>query len=353
MAYPPGYVWLRLQQNVKQSQRGAPLMQMRRFSSWCLLVSLAAMAGGAVAESEQAKESVSISQWLDNISRASLQHNYQGTFIYRCSAQMTALKIIHMTNGESGREKLISLNGPPQEVYQTGGVLSSSLLRNKQSLDGDPVAAELSSHDATVDAHALDQNYTLNLKGADRIAGRTTEWVEIVPKDKFRYGFQLWLDKETGLVLRSDMIELDGHLVEQVMFTDIELLSDQEAGKRYGQESSNTPPPEERGGPELVVNEVSKWRVANLPAGFHLTEHYYRRHAVDQPTHEQLVFTDGLASVSVFIEQLVDNTEAFMGNSRMGAVNAYGNVINKHQITVVGDVPLATVELIGQSVAPR
>ncbi len=292
-----------------------------------------------------------IRHWLDGISDASLRHSYEGTFIYRCSAQLVAMKIVHAANGQIEREKLVALSGPAHQVIQDGRSLSPTYAGSRQRPLPAGQTGVLSGPPLSFD-EALDANYRLVLKGENRVAGRLTNVVEITPKDKYRYGFSLWLDKDTGLVLRSDMVDAAGQIIEQIMFTNIKLLEDEQAeilvdgGGDGGEEDAAGAV----GAVEPVERANSNWQVANIPSGFLLTEHYFRSSDAEQPAHEHMVFTDGLASVSVFIERTVNKSRPFIGDSRMGAVNAFGNVVKGHQVTVVGDVPLETVKLIGQSV---
>jgi sigma-E factor negative regulatory protein RseB len=99
----------------------------------------------------------------------------------------------------------------------------------------------------------------------------------------------------------------------------------------------------------VPVNDMP-WRITQMPKGFSLTEHYQHINGKRSPV-DQLVLTDGMATVSVFVENMSDGNASFKGMSHMGAVNAFGTVLGDHQLTVVGEVPAATVRLIGHSVS--
>ena len=284
------------------------------------------------------------SSWLQQISDSTAKQSYQGVFVYRCDAQLVAMKIIHAADESNGHEKLISLNGPAHEIVQNGHSITSSLFRGKRSMArGGRNQSIFGPFEKILDAH-----YKIVEVGEDRIANRPTEVFEIQPKDEFRYGFLIWVDVETGIVLRSDMADEAGKVIEQVMFIDVEMLADHEAESFVGQVDVGAESDEEaNAGPKTMPVTDTKWQVAKMPSGFQLSERYMREGvATTGGIQEQLVFTDGLASVSVFIEPRHETEEPMLGQTRVGAVNVYGKVVSNHQITVVGDVPKATVEYI-------
>ena len=188
-----------------------------------------------------------------------------------------------------------------------------------------------------------------------RIADRLTESVLIKPRDEFRYGYQLWADKKSGLLLKANFLDSNNKTIEQFMFTQVAIgktihPSQVEARTHdknlvWHRENGNLPP---------SIPSKNVWYASNLPRGFTLSTRLRRKVPTRKILVEHLVYSDGLAAVSVFIEKIHQNdTPAMRGFSQMGAVHAYGNVVNDHQITVVGEVPAATVSLIGSSVTVR
>jgi len=154
-------------------------------------------------------------------------------------------------------------------------------------------------------------------------------------------------------VLRSDMADEAGKVIEQVMFIDVEMLADQAAVGFIGASADAIKEQtlEEDDAAQAKSNPVSdsQWQVRNMPAGFKLSERYLREDEGNGVSQEQLVFTDGLASVSVFIEPHRAQDEPMLGETSIGVVNVYGKLINNHQVMVVGDVPKTTVEVIAGS----
>lgn len=287
--------------------------------------------------------------WLEKMVRSADKFNYEGTFVYRRNAQLVAMRIMHAADDKGRRERLTSLNGVTREIIREDNSVTAILPdKEREVIDRRRIAKPFASR-VLVSIKEVEKYYALTLGNEDRTAGRQTRVILIAPRDQYRYGYRLWVDQETGLLLQSDLLNEHGEVMEQVMFTDIKLL--------------NTPPvvlPESNRGskaqnPALSNNtaetDSSLWKVNRMPPGFVLTERYHQTHTGYQPGFEHLVYTDGLASVSIFVEKQTGGTNtSFTGISHMGAVNAYGSMLDGRQVTVVGEVPLATVQLIGSSI---
>jgi sigma-E factor negative regulatory protein RseB len=289
--------------------------------------------------------------WLDKIATAGQTVNYEGTFVYRRDDQLVTMHLIHVASPDGEREQLVSLSGGRRELLRSKeGVVcifpgKKHVTFNKSGLDKH-FPGQLAAH-----VQDLEKNYRLTMGGNDRIAGRAARMVVVEPLDSYRYGYRLWIDEATGLLLQSDLVNERGNAIEQVMFTDLKVMDkptpemikavtlDEETRRGLMQSKQRIVP----------VNDMP-WRITQMPKGFSLTEHYQHINGKHSPV-DQLVLTDGMATVSVFVENMSDGSASFKGMSHMGAVNAFGRVLDDHQLTVVGEVPAATVRLIGHSVS--
>lgn len=297
-----------------------------------------------------AAESNDARYWLEKMAHSAGKFNYEGTFVYRRHTQLMAMRIIHAVDDKGNRERLTSLNGVTREVIRADDNVTAILPdRERQVLDRRRVAKPFSPQTLS-STKEVDKYYILALQGEDRTAGRLTRIVLISPRDQFRYGYRLWVDQETGILLQSDLLGENGDALEQVMFTDIKLLDtpptvfqDNKRTVPKGHALKNTADTE---------SDLYSWKVNRMPPGFVLKERYHQTRSEHHPGFEHLVYTDGLASVSVFVEKQADQDNMpFAGVSRMGAVNAYGSMLDGRQVTVVGEVPVATVQLIGTSIS--
>lgn len=292
--------------------------------------------------------------WFDRMTWAAQALNYDATFVYVQGRQMEAMRIIHRADDSGERERLISLSGAPREIIRDNTGVACILPNRSSVLIEKQRARKPFVGGGAVDTDQVARHYDFLMIGRDRMAGQDARVIGIRPKDQYRYGYRLWLDEKNGMLLKSELISNDGSVIEQVMFTSLKLLDDVPASAlepSLGGEGFVWHKENKESDPVAQEHEGDKdWEVTRWPDGFVLTLH--EKHSLqgsDTPV-EHLMFTDGLASVSVFIEELEGNKHMLKGASHMGAVNAYGAVVAGHQVTVVGEVPQATVSLIGQSV---
>ncbi|HEY5682688.1 MAG TPA: MucB/RseB C-terminal domain-containing protein [Sulfuricaulis sp.] len=292
--------------------------------------------------------------WLMKINQAARTLDYDGIFVYQHESQLEAMRIIHKVENGSHRERLVSLNGSPREV-----------IRNQREVicywpDKNSVMVEFrKANSQTFPAilpervQDLDEYYSIKLGNTERITGRLAQLVIVKPIDQYRYGYHLWADKETGLLLKADLLDTNGNILEQFMFTQISIgstipdsaLEPDVVGKGmvwHREEDKKT-----------TITNKPGWTAVRLPKGFRLSAHISRQGLMRKRPVEHLVYTDGLAAVSVFVEKNAKDSKSFMlGPSRMGAVNALGSRVNEYQIMTVGEVPAETIALIGGSVVP-
>ena len=292
-----------------------------------------------------ADAAVDARQWLDKMSRSSQRISYEGTFVYRRGEQITGMRITHIADERGARERLISLDGAPREVVREAKSVPQMLavLEQHSPLSAPTTAALPQEANAE-----LDKFYTFTLGGEDRTAGRITRRVNITPRDQYRYGYRVWLDETTGLLLKSELINEEGNVVEQMMFTAFRVIDKAPPVLR------EHPRPAEAVTPAAgVIVSADRWRVGTVPPGFNLTQ--YVRHNVPGTVRifDQIVFGDGLASVSVFIEKPADaNKRLLTGVSHMGPVSAFGTRVGDYHVTAVGEVPAATVQAMGNTLQP-
>lgn len=285
---------------------------------------------------------------LEKMAQATRTLNYDGTFVYMHEGHLMTLRILHGADVKGERERLISLSGTAREVMRDEHA-NVCILSDNRNVVGNVHARRPFSGALTADVERLARYYDFTLAGEDRIANRPANMVAVTPKDSYRYGYRLGVDSATGLLLRSDLVNERGKPVEQVLFTSLGVSDSPSAALQEPCEAEHSA--WHGMNPETATHLPvdAGWRVADLPEGFTLVEH--EKHIMPgrpMPV-EHIIFSDGLALVSVFIEKLED-TDKFLGFSSRGAVNAYGTMVENHQITVVGEVPRATVQLIGESV---
>lgn len=307
------------------------------------LLTLAALAVPAAHAAEEA------AQWLGRMAQAMQTQAYEGTLVYVHDGHLESMSVVHGYVDGREHERLRTLSGQPFEVIRMGDEVTCVWPASRRVMVSQR-PGDLLPPDPPRGLDSLPAAYTATAEGEARMAGRAARLIQVRPRDAFRYGYRMWIDRETGLLLRSDLLARDGTAVERLMFTQMRPLEsvspDRFEPTLEGMEYT------EHGDPDAGARPLDdpKWRVTDLPAGFRTVSH--RRRAM--PPHGQAVqhsvFTDGLASVSVFVEPPDAGSMPLKGLSRMGAVHAFGVTRGGHHITAVGEVPAATVKRIARSV---
>ncbi len=282
------------------------------------------------------------------------QINYQGTFVFMHNGQLDSMRIVHGVVDGEVKERLTSLSGETREVVRDDETVTCVWpMRNLVTVNpssahhGIPtiVPRELES---------LTQNYMVITGPDGRIAEHDCKLLAIKPVDEYRYGYELCIEPESGMLLRSKMIHPRGHLLEEVMFTSVEYLDSVEHINFHPENDIQdfTWRKSKRLGENMKApSQDSKvWRVSKLPPGFSVSKISQRIMTTsDEPVHHMVV-TDGVASVSVFIIKPRKLGNMFEGLSQRGSINAFSRGFDNHQITVLGEVPNETVKMIGSSI---
>jgi sigma-E factor negative regulatory protein RseB len=304
-------------------------------------------AGGVAYASDQAALDV-----LQRMQAASQNINYHGTLIFLQEGQVQSMHVVHRADKEGQFERLINLNGVAREVVRKDDLVvcympdSKEVMVSRQKFAGN-VLSQLADNDFT----QLQQNYRFTLGIKERVAGREAQRILIQPKDALRYGYRLWIDVEDAILLKSDLLNEKGESLEQAMFADItvvdhipeKLLKPTSTGEGftwYERESEQ----------HSALGTDSDWSVESLPAGFVVTSRFWHQMPGSSVPSEHWVLSDGLASISIYFEKLVDEVDSFQGGAPMGVMNAFGAVNAEHQITVIGEVPADTVAQLAQSI---
>jgi sigma-E factor negative regulatory protein RseB len=307
----------------------------------------------AVSSPLLADESQTVRSWLDRMALAVDNLTYQGTLVYTRGNRLEAMRIFHRASESGAEERVISLNGPKREVLRDQrGV--RCIFPDSQSVVVDTRIADrlfpLIPPDQVANPGTA---YRFSIGSTARVAELDAQVINIVPLDGYRYGYRLWLENKTAMLLKSELLDEEGEPLEQLMFTEIKIGG-------HIADSDLVPDVRESGFVQVEVPQVADdaglgqvaghWQVRSVPKGFMMTSHRHGK-GVEQTEMEHFVFTDGMATVSVYVEPLRDDAAELSGFSRLGAVNVFGMRFEDHAVTAVGEVPSATVKLMATSVA--
>jgi sigma-E factor negative regulatory protein RseB len=304
----------------------------------------------ALAESDTSNSGVI---WLQKIADAARSLNYTGTFVYQHGDQVETSRIWHVVDGSRELEKLEVLDGPVREVIRTDDevlcyypevkTVKADKRRSK------PFPALLPDQLAS-----LTEYYDVRMGDRERVAGRDAQLLVLDPKDGLRYGHKFWADVATGLLLKARMINERKETVEQFAFTQVAIGGniDKEALKpKYDAQGPGWK--RDSSGMVETASSDTGWIVGSFPAGFRKIMET-KRQLPGRPTPvSHIVYSDGLAAISIFIEPLSPNSHPVHGISHQGAVNIYSRPVAEHMVTVLGEAPSATVVQVGKSVSAR
>lgn len=291
------------------------------------------------------------SYWLDKMMKAVHQLNYDGHFVYLHGGNIESLRTVHTVNDGHEIERLFSLNGEAREIVRDKDTVTRIMPNDKSVATTRRLMDEqYFSGFFVLQVEEIEKNYEIHLTGRDRIAGRATLVMVFKPRDDLRYGYRLNLDEEYALPLQWEMFDQQGSLISSIMFTQIS-IGDEVADSGSLLEKDNSPVTKQ------VTKQVtpstqelnnsplkSAWHFDNIPNGFKLK--HYRPTIPHHPKREieQYIFSDGIASFSVYIEQT--DQSRLSGQAHLGALNAYGVFVDGLQITAVGEVPSETLVFI-------
>lgn len=292
-------------------------------------------------------------QWMERMASAISKMSYQGTFVYSQGESLETMRITHVVTDKGAHERLYSVNGPHREVLRDDKGVRCVLGDDKAIMEDPMVTGTYFPEIPPEIFTGKGSPYAIETGGMTRVAGRLARKIVIRPKDEYRYGYELWLDQFSGLLLKWVLFDNNRKQLARLMFTDLNL------GDEIRMEELESPtPPEEftkvktgMPGQETLTGKAPKWKPSRLPPGFSLASHSMQEDA-GESVFEHQVYSDGLASVSVYVESRGELDGAALGASKIGIANAFSRNVGSKQVTVIGEVPTVTVFTIGNAVGP-
>ena len=296
--------------------------------------------------------------WLADMNRAFMDLNYDGVFTYFTGQDVATLRIVHMIVDGQQRERLVHLNGAPREIIRRGDEVTRVLMPGDNLVElSRGIASGPFARAFIRPFNRISEQYVISDLGVGRIAGRPAQRIAVTPKDGDRYGHRLWLDQEHHLLLRSELVDQHGARLEVFQFTQIEIgdgvdPAALEPGRHEGALASVDRQPR---GVEADPGEVRvRWRAGWIPAGFSIAAAGVRRAGGRLEAVNTLMYTDGLAAFSVFVEDEPSARTAAVA-TRQGATVAVTEFVlgpsgRRAQVTLVGELPEPTVRRIARSI---
>lgn len=293
---------------------------------------------------------------LEHLSKSLRQVNFNTSFVVVKNNQAEPYHWLHgvveneTTVGEENTnielEIVALLNGPRRDILRVNNTVSyiepeyAPYSISSEQISG-PIPTVFGR-----DISVLENNYHFVLVGKNRVLGRAAQLIRIVPKDAHRFGYWLWLDQESSLLLKMAIITREGNLLEQIQFTHLEITDTISENLKQLQAAEL---PQIIDVTTLQENTDLTWQVNWLPNGFEPIKSDRHRINISKQTVEFMLFNDGLVDISVYVNPSKEKQRA-IEFANDGATLVLSQVVNGIEVSVVGEIPLDTAKRIVNSV---
>ena len=306
--------------------------------------------GGPAAGARSSERGVS--EWLLRMHEASRRRSYIGTFVVSSSAgALSSARIWHACEGDLQMERVESLSGAPRSTFRRNDDVVTFLPESKVAHSEKRESPELFPHLLTSGENSIPDFYSARRAGSDRVAGFDAEVVQLAPRDNLRFGYRIWTEKKSGLVVKLQTLDTQGNVLEQAAFSELQLDVPVRMDK-LAQMMANTDGYRiERTDALKTTPAAEGWSLKTAVAGFKPMSCYRRPQAENTM---QWIFSDGLASVSLFVEPYDRQRHGQEGLfAAVGATQTLTHRIQDWWVTAVGEVPPHTLRAFAQSLERR
>jgi len=293
--------------------------------------------------------------WLHRAAQAAKQASYEGTYVHANGDRISTVRVTHLTTPGEEHERIEPLDGPDTlEIVRRNDEMFCRFPDAKTVRLDPRITNRFFPAILAAGADTIAASYDVKLGKTERVLGYECQWIRLDPKDGMRFPQRLCSESATGLILRAKVLNAERHVIEQYTFTDLKLGD--KSGRadlksifkaRSRQWLSDGQPRDE------ATNAETGWAVTKAPAGFNKVAELKRTLPGRAQPVSQLVLTDGLASMSVFVEPNPTPTRTSEASSEDGTTTFFVRPMGDQLVTVLGEVPLATAQQVARSVAKR
>ncbi len=290
-----------------------------------------------------------VSEWLMRMHEASRRRAYTGTFVVSsATGSLTSARIWHVCEGDQQVERVEALSGAPRSTFRRNDqvitfIPQAKLARTERRESLGLFPELLASADSSIP-----EFYQARQIGNDRVAGFDADVVELRPRDALRYGYRVWSEKKSGLVVKLQTLDADSRVLEQAAFSELQLDVPVRADQITRMMANTEGYRIERDEPVKTTALTEGWLLRTAVAGFKPIGCYRRPAAERSANTLQWIFSDGLASVSLFVEPFEAKRHTQEGTLAMGATQTLTRRLQAWWLTAVGEVPSQTLQLFAQ-----
>ena len=328
------------------------------FSVPALLMLLALGSGAAHSESSAAASAASVpaergvGDWLRRVHEASRNRAYMGTFVVSSSAgSMASARIWHVCDGEKQMERVETLTGEPRSTFRRNDEVVTFWPQSKLARTEKRESQGLFPNLLKASGSPLAEFYQARATGSERVAGYDADVVTLQPRDNLRWGYRVWSEKRTGLLVKLQTLDGEGRVLEQAAFSELQLDAPVKMDKLMQMMGNTEGYKVERAQSAPTTAVAEGWVLKTPVAGFQPMSCLKRPVASGISGSDgtmQWVFSDGLASVSLFVQAYDRQRHAQEGLISLGATQTLSRRIQDWWLTAVGEVPPQTLKLFAQ-----
>lgn len=302
------------------------------------------LAAAAPAAAESGRE------WLDRMTAALNGSSYIGEFVSESAGRVERLRITHRVRDGVVSERLVSHSGSGRELVRENDEVVVYLPDQKLAIiERRPSRSDLLGALPPFEDE-MDSWYKVAYVGRETALLGRAAVIAVRPLDGYRFGYRLWIDEDSHMPVRSELSDAGGKVVERLRFTQL-TFHDDIPDSAFEPALDRSKLRWVRQAPQ-IADESPGWRAVQVPPGFRLSVSGLQAVAGSSTPVRHLVYSDGLASVSVFIQQPVPGKAPVQGSGRSGVASAFSTVVQGHQVTVVGEVPPRTLKVFATGLRP-
>lgn len=314
-------------------------------AGWAVAAASQASAPGSQVAADRAAAAARMQVWLTRMHEGSRSRSYVGTFVVSSGSSLSSARIWHVCEGDDQVERVESLSGVPRSVFRHNDQVltlwpDAGLARSEKRESLGLFLDRLRSADTSLAEH-----YHLQVPGqVDRVAGVPAEMVQLLPRDRLRFGYRIWLEQQSGLVVKLQTFDAQGQVLEQAAFSELQLGAPLKAEQLLRMMTRLEGYRLEKRQPPRTTLLAEGWEMGQAVPGFKVLSCHKRLAPAANMAGTHCVFSDGLASVSVFLEPVAGKPPGRDSLMAMGATHTLRTQVHRHPATLMGEVPAETLK---------
>lgn len=321
---------------------------LRRWGAVALLALTSGLAVPAYAQNVGSTQAGtrSVNEWLTRMHEGSRQRAYIGTLVVSAGSSMSASKIWHVCDGNQQMERIDTLTGAQRTTIRRNNDVITFVPEAKTALVEKRDSLGMFPELLRTPNNLIPQFYQAREVGVQRVAGHLADMVEILPRDELRFGYRIWSEQQSGLVVKLQTLGQQGGVLEQMAFSELQLDAPVSMEKLKKLMKDTRGYEVHKPALKKTTAEAEGWRLKEPVPGFSAMSCHTRDSGTSQApgmAPMQWVFSDGLASVSLFVEPFDPQRHVQETSAVVGATHSVNRRVGEHWLTVLGEVPEQTL----------